>query len=101
MAGFLFVNYENVDTFYVRFKMTLQFCPSCGDKGFTWAIDEEVSPNTYWNCSLCSYFAEEKESHESVCENCNTKNNMYLKSEDEYFRYCTNCQSKSEADPWD
>ncbi len=80
--------------------MTEHVCPSCNQKGFTWHIDEEVSVNTLWCCSACEFQAEEKEELESMCSQCNTKNNIYLESKGNYFRYCTECETKTEVEPW-
>lgn len=80
--------------------MAEQYCPSCKEKAFVWALDEEVSPNTQWYCSSCKYRAEENESLESTCSKCNTENLMYLKSGNEHFRFCTYCQFRSKAEVW-
>ena len=80
--------------------MTAQLCPSCGEKGFVWSIDEDVSPYTQWNCLECSYSAEENEKLESVCDECKTKYLIYLKSNNEYYKFCTNCQTKTKAKSW-
>ena len=80
--------------------MSEQYCPNCKEKGFVWSLDEEASKNTQWNCSLCNFHAEENESLESMCNKCNTENLMYLKSGSEFFRFCTNCQNKTKAEPW-
>jgi len=79
--------------------MTEHVCPSCNEKGFTWSLDEEASANIIWYCTVCKFRAEEKEDLESMCLQCNIKNNMYLESGGSYFRYCTECKTKTEADP--
>jgi hypothetical protein len=80
--------------------MSEQYCPNCKEKAFVWAIDEDVSPNTQWYCSACKYRAEEDESAEGICDECGTKNKMLLKSKNECFRFCSNCQSKDAAEQW-
>ncbi len=80
--------------------MSEQYCPNCDKKSFIWALDEDNSPLTQWHCSLCDFHAEENEMVESLCDNCGTKHNLYLKSVNGYFRFCTNCKEKSEALPW-
>jgi len=84
----------------LRVNMTEQYCPNCKEKAFVCALDEEVSLNTQWYCSSCKYHAEENESLESACGKCNTENLMYLKAGSEFFRFCTNCQNKTKAEPW-
>ncbi|ESP90937.1 hypothetical protein N483_20335 [Pseudoalteromonas luteoviolacea NCIMB 1944] len=80
--------------------MSEHYCPNCEEKSFTWSIDEEVSLNTVWNCSLCGFQAEENESLESVCESCGTKNNIHLKSSAHNFCYCTHCKKQTKSGEW-
>ncbi len=84
----------------LRVSMAEQYCPNCKEKGFVWGLDEDVSSYTQWFCSICKYHAEENEPLESVCSECNTKNFIYLKSDGEFFKYCTNCRYKTKAEPW-
>ena len=79
--------------------MTQHICPNCSKKGFVWSIQDE-SPYTQWWCSCCSYHAEEDEELEKECEKCKTKNNMLMRSDDDYFFYCTNCQAKTKEEVW-
>jgi hypothetical protein len=64
----------------------------------TWSIDEEVSPLTQWYCSLCSYYAQEDESHESTCPACGSENSYLLLSDSTgTLWFCLNCQSRLRA----
>ena len=81
--------------------MSAQYCPNCGKTEFVWFIDEEQSPYTQWHCLSCEYHAEEDESLESICNNCKTKNLIYIRSNGEYFKFCTECQNKTKATPWE
>lgn len=74
--------------------MSLIRCPKCEQDGFTWSVDDEVSPLTMWNCSLCGYHAEEDESKEMACCNCGQKGAMLLDDGAECYRYCDVCASK-------
>ncbi|MDH5355078.1 MAG: hypothetical protein OEY09_11600 [Gammaproteobacteria bacterium] len=80
--------------------MAEQFCPRCKEKSFVWSLDEEASQNTQWHCSSCEFYAEEDESLESLCKKCNTENLLYLKIDNEFLRFCTNCQFQEKAKPW-
>jgi len=77
-----------------------KYCPNCKEKSFVWAIDEEESQNTLWYCSLCKYHVEENEALVSECKVCETKTNLYMKSDSEYFQFCLNCQTKLEIEQW-
>ena len=50
--------------------MALLFCPECEREGFFWAVDEDISPLTYWNCIICGYRAYEDESQVTDCPQC-------------------------------
>jgi len=80
--------------------MALQFCPNWQEQGFTWSIDEEESDYTQWNCWLCNYKAEEDENAEKICDKCQTKTLMCMKSDDDFFWFCTNCRDKTNAKAW-
>ena len=84
----------------LRVSMSEQYCPSCENKAFVWSLDEEVSPNTLWQCSSCDFHAEENESLEGKCSKCGTENLMYLKAGSDFLRFCTNCKYKTKADAW-
>jgi DNA-directed RNA polymerase subunit RPC12/RpoP len=75
--------------------MAEQYCPNCGEESFSWRIDEEFSAHTQWHCSRCEYQAEENEALESECRQCHTRNLLYLKAGDDFFRFCTHCKFKS------
>ncbi len=64
-------------------------------KSFTWSIDEEVSPLTFWGCIECHYGAYEDESLERKCEKCGEKALVNLKDEAHAYWWCFNCQSDS------
>jgi ssDNA-binding Zn-finger/Zn-ribbon topoisomerase 1 len=76
--------------------MSTQICPKCGSRGFTWHIDEAVSPLTQWFCSVCRYTAEEDESRLSTCPSCNVEKARLLLSDQEgVYCFCQQCQARS------
>lgn len=75
--------------------MSLHKCPSCKEYGFTWMVDEEISPLTIWNCSECSYQAFEDESNESECPECNYAHRIRLKDEKFEYWWCSECERKT------
>ena len=70
--------------------MSLQICPKCHQKLFTWFIDEEVSPFTIWGCS-CGYMAFEDEAFERKCSNCGRNTESKLKDEEKEYWWCASC----------
>lgn len=63
----------------------------------TWAIDDELSPYTYWYCSSCKdVVAWEDESKERDCVECGSeKGQIFIWTKDEVFWYCLDCLAKS------
>jgi DNA-directed RNA polymerase subunit RPC12/RpoP len=80
--------------------MAEHYCPNCKQKKFSWFIDEEAGPYTQWRCSRCDYVAQENEAREMSCTECNTKNFLYFKTNNDFFRFCIKCQYRLTADPW-
>ena len=76
--------------------MTLQLCPKCGHRRFSWWIDEDVSPLTQWRCGHCRYSAEEDESRESTCPACGAeRSRMLLADPNGRYWFCLSCQSRA------
>jgi hypothetical protein len=74
--------------------MSLQPCPNCGRRAFTWSLDDEVSPLTQWHGSLCRYRAEEDESRESGCQACGAqRSRLRLSDRNGTYWFCLSCQS--------
>ena len=69
--------------------MATQICPNCKKDSFTWSIDEEESPLTYWGCYECNYGAYEDESKERICSNCEKKTESRLKDEEKEYWWCS------------
>ena len=74
--------------------MSVQVCPRCSQRGFTWYLDDEVGPLTQWHCSLCGYHAQEDESLVSACPVCGQPG-MRLRLSDARgeFWFCLSCQA--------
>lgn len=74
--------------------MALQFCVKCGKKEMTWAIDEDISPYTYWHCSHCEEIvAWEDEAKCCDCQNCNSEKSLiFVWTKENAFGYCLNCK---------
>jgi hypothetical protein len=73
--------------------MATQICPKCKEDSFTWSIDEEESPLTYWHCYNCLYGAYEDEKLECICENCGIKTKSRLKDESTEYWWCSSCNT--------
>lgn len=73
--------------------MSLQTCPNCNKQSFTWSIDEEESPLTYWGCYKCEYGAYEDESQERICSNCGKKTESRMKDEEKEYWWCSSCNA--------
>ena len=71
--------------------MSLQICPKCKEKHFSWSIDKEVSEMTLWYCGCCKYSAKEDEAQETFCPKCGEKSYMLLQDDSETYRYCHRC----------
>ena len=71
--------------------MTLQICPKCKKKGFTWTVDEEISPLTIWDCVVCGYDAKEDESQETECPKCKQRTFSYMVDGNGPYWWCCNC----------
>lgn len=70
--------------------MATQICPTCKQDSFTWSIDEEESPLTFWGCD-CGYNAYEDESRERVCEVCTIKTESHMRDDQKEFWWCSSC----------
>lgn len=78
--------------------MSLQICPLCRERAFTWHIDEDLSPLTQWHCSLCDYRAEEDESQESECDCCGGERSCVSLSDGlRAYWFCFACHSLRSA----
>ena len=73
--------------------MAEQICPKCKEQYFSWHIDEEESPLTYWGCRNCGYEAYEDENFECVCENCLKKTKARLQDDSGEFWWCSSCNT--------
>ncbi len=72
--------------------MSLQVCPRCEKRAFTWFVDEERSQFTCWHCDKCGYETQEDESREMVCPHCGQQHGSSLVSDKEGFhRWCYRC----------
>jgi hypothetical protein len=78
--------------------MSANFCPNCGERGFTWSIDEEVSRLTQWYCSICEYSASEDEAQASTCPTCGAGGaNLLLSDTGGGYRFCIECRARTGA----
>jgi RNA polymerase subunit RPABC4/transcription elongation factor Spt4 len=68
--------------------MTIQICPHCKKRGFSWFLDEEVSKDTIWYCSECQYKVMEDEKLETTCPQCNSESLIFLKEDNHSYQYC-------------
>lgn len=72
--------------------MASQICPNCKQDSFTWSIDDEASPLTFWRCSApCGYSAYEDESRERICNNCRQKTESNMRDSQKEFWWCSTC----------
>lgn len=71
--------------------MATQICPKCKEDSFSWFVNDELSIHTVWLCNICKYQAEENESLETFCSNCNKKTKSKLKDSFEDYWWCSNC----------
>jgi hypothetical protein len=72
--------------------MSLQICPKCRTKSITWFIDEEASPYTIWDCSSCSYTAQEDETKVSDCPKCGSKKGLvFIRDAQGFQHWCPEC----------
>jgi hypothetical protein len=75
--------------------MVTQICPKCKKDAFTWH-ESDVLPNiTVWSCNACPLQIFEDESDEEICENCNEVTKTFLRSQEEQFNWCSNCNTVS------
>jgi Zn finger protein HypA/HybF involved in hydrogenase expression len=70
--------------------MSVQHCPKCRSRAFTWSVDDEVERYTRWRCSSCSYEALEDESKERACHICGG-GDLWLSDDDRTYRFCLGC----------
>lgn len=66
-------------------------CPKCHNQSFSWYVSEVLSNITVWNCSTCPLQIFEDESEEEKCENCHEITKTFLRSQEEQFNWCSNC----------
>lgn len=77
--------------------MLLQNCIKFGKTSMTWAVDDELSPHTYWYCSECKdVVAWEDETKQRDCIECSSENGqIFIWTRDEVFWCYLNRLAKS------
>ena len=71
--------------------MSLQICPKCKQKAFTWTMEDESDVITLWGCFECGYSAKEDETLERECPDCGQKTQSLLKDDEKEYWWCSSC----------
>jgi DNA-directed RNA polymerase subunit RPC12/RpoP len=72
--------------------MSVQVCPKCRRRGFTWAVEDDGV--TRWYCSLCGFSAEEDEAKQIKCPRCDSGFAAWLAEDGESYYWCFSCNQQ-------